>query len=51
MIDTQTDLLARWRALGWIPPSEQPEVQKKWKDVAENTHWPFRKPEEAEAHG
>jgi hypothetical protein len=26
-----TDITIRWRQLGWVPPSEQPEYQKKWK--------------------
>lgn len=26
-----TDILIRWRAMGWIPPSELPEYKKKWK--------------------
>lgn len=26
-----TDVTIRWRAAGWIPPSELPEYQAKWK--------------------
>lgn len=26
-----TDITIRWRQAGWIPPSEQPEYQQKWK--------------------
>jgi len=26
-----TDITQRWRQHGWIPPSELPEYQKKWK--------------------
>ena len=26
-----TDITIRWRQMGWVPPSEQPEYQKKWK--------------------
>jgi len=26
-----TDIAIRWKAMGWIPPSESPEYQKKWK--------------------
>jgi hypothetical protein len=26
-----TDITIRWRQLGWVPPSEDPEYQKKWK--------------------
>ena len=26
-----TDITIRWRMKGWIPPSEQPEIRKKWK--------------------
>ena len=25
-----TDITVRWRKAGWIPPSEQPEIQAKW---------------------
>ena len=29
-----TDITIRWKLLyGWIPPSENPEVQKKWAEV------------------
>lgn len=27
------DITVKWRLLGWIPPSEQVEFQKKWKIV------------------
>ena len=27
---TGTCISVRWRALGWVPASEQPEIQKKW---------------------
>lgn len=26
-----TDITIRWRTLGWVPPSELPEYQAKWK--------------------
>jgi hypothetical protein len=26
-----TDITIRWRSKGWIPPSELPEYQAKWK--------------------
>ena len=26
-----TDITIRWRQAGWVPPSEQPEYQAKWK--------------------
>lgn len=26
-----TDITVRWRLRGWVPPSELPEYQKKWK--------------------
>jgi len=26
-----TDVTVRWKTLGWIPPSELPEYQAKWK--------------------
>ena len=26
-----TDITIRWKQMGWVPPSEQPEYQKKWK--------------------
>jgi hypothetical protein len=26
-----TDIAIRWKAMGWVPPSELPEYQKKWK--------------------
>lgn len=26
-----TDITVRWRQMGWIPPSELPEYQAKWK--------------------
>lgn len=28
---TGTDISIRWRAKGWIPPSELPEYKAKWK--------------------
>ena len=28
---TGTDITIRWRAKGWIPPSELPEYKEKWK--------------------
>lgn len=28
---TGTDITQRWRQMGWIPPSELPEYQAKWK--------------------
>lgn len=28
---TGTDITIRWRAMGWVPPSELPEYQAKWK--------------------
>lgn len=28
---TGTDITVRWRLQGWVPPSELPEYQKKWK--------------------
>lgn len=26
-----TDITIRWRQMGWVPPSEDPEYLKKWK--------------------
>jgi hypothetical protein len=26
-----TDISIRWRAMGWVPPSESHEFQRKWK--------------------
>jgi hypothetical protein len=26
-----TDITARWKLMGWVPPSELPEYQAKWK--------------------
>lgn len=26
-----TDITVRWRQMGWVPPSELPEYQAKWK--------------------
>jgi hypothetical protein len=31
----KTDITIKWRLLGWIPPSEQVEYQRKWKTVRE----------------
>ena len=28
---TGTDITIRWRKAGWVPPSEQPSYQAKWK--------------------
>lgn len=28
---TGTDITVRWRQMGWVPPSELPEFQAKWK--------------------
>jgi hypothetical protein len=28
---TGTDITVRWRKMGWVPPSEQPDIQAKWK--------------------
>jgi len=25
-----TDITERWRRIGWVPPSEQPNYQNKW---------------------
>ena len=39
-----TDITIRWRANGWVPPSEDPKYQAKWK------YWqelPMRKLSEA----
>lgn len=30
-----TDVTVRWRMNGWVPPSEQPEYQAKWKEIQE----------------
>jgi len=30
-----TDVTIRWRMNGWVPPSEQPEYQAKWKHYQE----------------
>lgn len=27
---TGTDITVRWRAMGWVPPSEDPYYQNKW---------------------
>jgi hypothetical protein len=45
----ESDLMAKWRSQGWIPPSEQAEYQKKWKD-AQDAHWPFPQRKEKEKH-
>jgi hypothetical protein len=39
-----TDITARWRLAGWIPPSEQPEYLAKWKYFQE---LPLRKLDDA----
>ena len=26
-----TDITTRWRQMGWVPPSEDPKYQAKWK--------------------
>lgn len=38
-----TDITIRWRNMGWIPPSELPEYQAKWKFYQE---LPMRKLDE-----
>lgn len=38
-----TDITIRWRQMGWVPPSEQPEFQAKWKYYQE---LPMRKLDE-----
>ena len=38
MIEEQT-LMDKWRSQGWIPPSELPEYQKKFKE-AQEANWP-----------
>lgn len=30
-----TDITIRWKANGWVPPSELPEYQAKWKHYQE----------------
>lgn len=30
-----TDITARWRRMGWIPPSELPAYQQKWSSYKE----------------
>lgn len=30
-----TDITARWRRMGWIPPSELPSYQQKWSSYRE----------------
>ena len=30
-----TDITIRWRTMGWVPPSELPEYQAKWKHFQE----------------
>jgi hypothetical protein len=32
---TGTDITIRWRQAGWVPPSELPEYQEKWKHYQE----------------
>jgi len=49
MTENETDILAKFRAQGWVPPSEQPEYQKKWKE-AQDAHWPFQKQPEKTEH-
>jgi hypothetical protein len=41
---TGTDITQRWRLVGWIPPSEQPEYLAKWKYYQE---LPLRKLDDA----
>ncbi len=38
-----TDITIRWRNMGWVPPSELPEYQAKWKFYQE---LPMRKLDE-----
>jgi hypothetical protein len=38
-----TDITIRWKQMGWIPPSELPEYQSKWKFYQE---LPMRKLDE-----
>jgi hypothetical protein len=33
MCNQYTDITIRWKAKGWIPPSEQAEYQRKWKAI------------------
>lgn len=39
-----TDITIRWRAMGWVPPSEDPVYQAKWKHYQE---LPMRKLDDA----
>jgi hypothetical protein len=32
---TGTDITIRWRKMGWVPPSEDPIYQAKWKHFQE----------------
>lgn len=40
-----TDITARWRRMGWVPPSELPSYQQKWSAFRE---LPLRHLEELE---
>ena len=39
----EQSLIDKWRAQGWIPPSELPEYQKKFKE-AQEANWPVQPP-------
>ena len=45
MTEEEIDLMAKWKAQGWIPPSELPEYQKKFKESQE-ANWPAQQPKE-----